>query len=275
MRRLLPPAIVALLAVTIAPADTNATSEDSGFTVVCGYDHSLTDDPIVYPGQPGASHLHDFFGSHVTDAYSTPETLVTSDGTSCFLPADRSGYWFPSLVVDGEPHPPTTAAFYYRGPDRGYPWSLVKPIPEGLVMVAGDPRATAKQPFPVTYWQCGPGYGIPKSPTPVDCTPYPGTTLRVKLTFPSCWDGENLDSFDHKGHMSYPDPEGASVCPADHPMLVAKLTAVVTYDVVDGSQAMLSSGSPYSFHGDFMNGWDQNRLALLVQTCIEGGASCK
>ena len=28
----------------------------------CGYSHPLTDDPIVFPGQPGASHFHDFFG---------------------------------------------------------------------------------------------------------------------------------------------------------------------------------------------------------------------
>ena len=64
------------------------------------------------------------------------------------------------------------------------------------------------------------------------------------------------------------------MCPSTHPVLVAKLTAVVTYAVVDGSQATLSSGSPYSFHGDFMNGWDQTRLATRVQMCIDSGTYC-
>ena len=41
------------------------------FVVECGYSHSAPDDPIVYPGQPGMSHEHDFFGNVTTDADST------------------------------------------------------------------------------------------------------------------------------------------------------------------------------------------------------------
>ncbi len=32
------------------------------FVVECAYDHAAPDDPIVAPGEPGASHLHVFFG---------------------------------------------------------------------------------------------------------------------------------------------------------------------------------------------------------------------
>ena len=28
--------------------------------------------------------------------------------------------------------------------------------------------------------------------------------LRAQVFFPSCWDGVNLDSADHKSHMAYP-----------------------------------------------------------------------
>ena len=38
------------------------------FKVECGWSHSAPDDPIVHPGTPGRSHLHDFFGNTATDA---------------------------------------------------------------------------------------------------------------------------------------------------------------------------------------------------------------
>jgi hypothetical protein len=35
-----------------------------------------------------------------------------------------------------------------------------------------------------------------------------------------------------------------------------------------------SSGASYSFHFDFMNGWDAARQAQLVAYCINGGRQC-
>ena len=34
-----------------------AAAAGGGFVIFCGYSHSLMDDPIVDPGQPGASHM--------------------------------------------------------------------------------------------------------------------------------------------------------------------------------------------------------------------------
>src|SRR5262245_35670801 len=45
------------------------------FRFICNVSHLLPDDPIVYPGRPGASHLHVFFGNTMANAYSTYETL--------------------------------------------------------------------------------------------------------------------------------------------------------------------------------------------------------
>src|SRR5215207_9393185 len=39
-----------------------------GWIVSCMYSHSLNDDPIVYPGQVGRAHLHDFSGANTTNA---------------------------------------------------------------------------------------------------------------------------------------------------------------------------------------------------------------
>lgn len=41
--------------------------------------------------------------------------------------------------------------------------------------------------------------------------------LRLQIVFPSCWDGVNLDSPDHRSHMSYPDRVDNGKCPPSHP----------------------------------------------------------
>lgn len=65
--------IVVASVATPARADGPAIGQ---FVVRCGYSHSLPDDPIVFPGQQGASHLHDFFGNTATDAFSTQASLL-------------------------------------------------------------------------------------------------------------------------------------------------------------------------------------------------------
>jgi hypothetical protein len=265
-----------LFVLMALPSPATASSSGGGWTIVCKYARSLPDDPIVYPGQPGASHLHDFFGSYETDADSTPESLLASWGTSCKPTVDKSGYWFPSLLVDGVPVPPTKAAFYYRGPNKLYDASLVRPIPPGLVMIAGESRADLPQPMEVTYWQCGTHVGSPKNPEPYDCSPWPGTWLTASLTFPSCWNGRDLDSPDHKSHLAYPTKYGSNLCPLTHPVQIVRVRAEVNYSTVtNGAGATLSSGSPYSYHGDFMNGWDQESMVYLTNNCVKVGKLCR
>src|SRR4051812_47133790 len=77
-----------------------AAAEEGGFfQVFCSADHRLADDPIVYPGQPSASHMHTFFGNTSTNAASTTASL-TSAPSSCgreMQSTDHSAYWVPSL----------------------------------------------------------------------------------------------------------------------------------------------------------------------------------
>jgi hypothetical protein len=42
---------------------------------VCRFSHQDADDPTVFPGQAGKSHLHTFFGNTTTGAASTYESL--------------------------------------------------------------------------------------------------------------------------------------------------------------------------------------------------------
>src|SRR5436190_14331332 len=71
------------------------------FRFVCTAGQVLPDDPIVYPGQPGKSHLHQFYGNEDANAHSTLVSLRakgTSTSNCAPLPVNRSGYWMLALL---------------------------------------------------------------------------------------------------------------------------------------------------------------------------------
>ena len=58
-----------------APVPASAAPDFLGaFRFICNPGQVLPDDPIVYPGQPGASHLHQFYGNTGANAFSTYST---------------------------------------------------------------------------------------------------------------------------------------------------------------------------------------------------------
>lgn len=65
--------------------------------VECAPPHRSLDDPIVFPGESAAAHLHEFFGNVATDADSTYDSLQLGE-TSCDQPLDRVAYWVPALL---------------------------------------------------------------------------------------------------------------------------------------------------------------------------------
>jgi hypothetical protein len=42
--------------------------------------------------------------------------------------------------------------------------------------------------------------------------------VRLELMFPSCWDGHNLDSANHRSHVAYPDLVINGNCPPEFPV---------------------------------------------------------
>ena len=49
----------------------------------------------------------------------------------------------------------------------------------------------------------------------------------------SCWDGKNLDSPDHRSHMSYPESgtfESLGPCPASHPVRTPQVMYETIWD---------------------------------------------
>ena len=90
---------IAVFAALVTPSLEGDLGE---FVALCPSSHRAQNDPIVFPGQPGQSHLHSFFGSTTTDASSTLGTLLAG-GTTCDPAVDRSAYWVPTLLENGVP----------------------------------------------------------------------------------------------------------------------------------------------------------------------------
>jgi Domain of unknown function (DUF1996) len=170
-----------------APSLSNPGQSIGQFRVSCDYSHRASDDPIVFPGRPGLSHVHEFFGNRTTNAFSTRASLLAGGRTSCTTPGDTSAYWAPMFQsATGQPIAPDRAVVYYT---TGYrePAS-VRPFPPGVQLIAGDAHATKPQGH--VGFGCFPGAGSVQSEPPVFC---PTGQFFMALNFPDCWDGKPLE----------------------------------------------------------------------------------
>jgi hypothetical protein len=236
------------------------------FVTRCMLSHRAADDPIVYFGQPGASHLHDFFGNRTTNAFTTFKKLKKGT-TNCVNQKDLSGYWTPSVRVDGVLIDPSRMSAYYQSAGKDY--TQIKAPPKGLKVVAGSAAATAPQGLKLTSWDCADDNTIPASTTPPTC---PLGTLALHVNFPDCWDGLNLDAPDHKSHLAYTGK--GKVCPPTHPVLLPRLRLNVRYATTGGPTTELASGGQFSGHADFFNAWKPGEIKKLVKRCINAGITC-
>ncbi len=253
----------------VVPSMANPpTAAHREFQANCSFTHRKPDDPIVFPGQPGASHDHTFLGNPSVHASSTTESLLAATA-ACKVPADKSAYWMPTMFNGDKPITPNLPqVIYYKSGVIDY--TSVRPFPIGLRYVGGSPTATAQQFLAgsAAGWECGDSYH--NSDFPKTCPL--GTQLNVRYQAPSCWDGKHLDSPDHKSHMAYPK-DGR--CPSSHPVAGPMVEFKMAFPVAgDMSQVHLSSGRGYSFHYDFFYAWDPETLAALVRHCINRGLQC-
>lgn len=250
-----------------ANPNSSLTAMGGQFLTSCPFTHTLPDDPIVHRNMPGMSHQHDFYGNASTDAASTFDSLVNAP-SSCDDVGDHSAYWTPALFVNGTRVMPVRADAYYRvGP--GISAADVVPYPNGLKALAGNQVSTAPQSLDVVAWTCGLSPELHDAP-PSGCGPDQPVNLR--LTFPDCWNGNQLDSADHRAHLAYSNAAG---CPKDHPVPLPQLTLVIHYPVSGAvSSVRLASGPITTAHGDFFEAWDPARIDAQVTGCINRGVTC-
>ncbi len=250
------------------------------FRTVCGFSHMAFDDPIVYPGQPGRSHLHTFFGNTGVNGNSTASSILNTGNSTCRGGTlNRSAYWVPAMIDtrDGTPIRPIESHFYYKTGYHGIAASSVQFIPANLRMIAGDTRNGAPSgPF---RYSCHGASNAAYTQSIPNCPA--GTELVQEIFFPQCWDGQNLDSPDHKSHMAYPS---GGRCPSSHPVALPEITFNIFYQVTESNSTVrwrlasdnYSNSLPggYSAHADWFNGWRQDILDAQVRNCSRTGLDC-
>jgi hypothetical protein len=260
------------------------TTGEGANRFLCAFAGMRFDDPIVFPGQAGKSHLHQFFGNTDVTASTTSSTIGSNGNSTCSGgTANRTGYWTPAMVdAKGNVVAPTTATIYYKSGYQMQP-SLVQPMPTGLRMIAGDKNwSNVSQNQERVWWTCtdrGPAY----SSTVPDC----GDRVELIVIFPQCWDGKNLDSPDHKSHMAYPiysNAANGSKCPSTHPVVVPEITEEFFWAVPKGAKSStwhissdmdMSKPGGLSAHADWMMGWDPDVMKGFVTNCLQKSKDCQ
>jgi Domain of unknown function (DUF1996)/Domain of unknown function (DUF4124) len=264
------------------------------FRIGCTFSHMSNNDPIVYPNQKGAAHHHTFFGNTLTDFSSTTASILSTGNTTCDGGiANRTAYWIPSLIdtSSNSPLKPWRIIVYYK---EGFNNGKIVVPPKGLRMIVGNAKAKnetdskgafACAQMPNEVWQTA-SKSIPACGK--------NSFVRFKISFPNCWDGVNLDSPDHISHMAYSANDFQRAdgswyktpnnCPISHPVAVPVVTINADYfattDAGTANWRLASDNytkqSPggYSFHADWMNGWDETVLQKVVDNCLNKSIDC-
>ena len=276
----------------LLPTSQIAPLTDVGaFRTTCAFSHMAYDDPIVSPGRPGAAHLHTFFGNTGTNAASTAESIRSTGNSTCRGGTiNRSAYWVPTMVDTATQRAvaPAYANFYYK---QGYalnPPSIIKALPAGLRMIAGNAQNAAPGARDASF-HCfgGPNHSNDQYGSSIpNCDV--GAQVVQSIHFPQCWDGRNLDSPGHKSHMSYPVRQTSwpylFSCPSSHPVAIPEISFNIAYMVPTRDAARnwrLSSDvydrslpGGYSSHGDWFNGWKKDVSDIWNAACVQTRRDC-
>lgn len=271
--------------IRVQPTTEIPPATGGAFRVVCTPSHMSNDDPIVFPNQKGAAHHHTFFGNTSTNYTSDVSNLGIIGNSTCKGGlVNRSSYWVPSMIntVNHAPVLPQLAIFYYK--TGRTPAGLINVPPKGLRMISGNMQANSALTSKAHFTCLGrtPFYGWKNSIPVCDL----GETMQMKISFPQCWDGENLDAPDHKSHMAFTSRflTTANKCPITHPVSIPEITVNFNYKVntdVDMSKWRLSSDNydnelagGFSAHADWINGWNEEFITSIVKNCLNKGVDC-
>ncbi|MEV7346660.1 DUF1996 domain-containing protein [Streptomyces sp. NPDC093544] len=280
----------------------NGNSGSKGtFTTKCGTngnDNHNTDNVIVAPGVTnGAHHLHDYVGNQNNDAFASDEDLAAAD-TTCQNQGDKSSYFWPVLRLQdgsqdfdqnnagggtegnvGKILQPTKAQLKFVGNKT----SNVVAMPTALRIITGDAKAFINGNANAnTNWSCT---GFENKVQLEDKYPIcpEGSDVVRTTNFQSCWDGQNIDSANHRTHVAFVQADGTC---ANGFKAIPQLQVRLVYDVpaptIENGQVVNPYAvdsfpenlhKPITDHNDFINFFDTNTMNKVVN-CINKNKKC-
>jgi hypothetical protein len=273
---------------SVQPNVQNVATQAGGttgvFTARCGKNenkHFNGDNFIVAPGvADGAHHVHDYVGNLTTDGFSTNETLAAG-GTTC-AQGDKSAYFWPVLrsrSANDAPDADLNTGTILQASSvqltfNGNPTSQVVAMPSTLKIITGDAKAlTNGVANAKASWSCT-GFENRQLTDKYPLCPSGSQVVRT-LVFPSCWDGVNTDSANHRTHIVFPDASGA--CPANT-KAVPELKYRLVYSVPSGPNFAVDSfpdqnHKPVTDHADFANFMPASLMDQVV-ACVNSNKKC-
>jgi hypothetical protein len=281
----------------------NGNSGSRGtFTTNCGTngnDNHNTDNVIVAPGVTnGAHHLHDYVGNQSNDAFASDQELAAAE-TSCQNQGDKSSYFWPVLRLQdgtqdfdqnndgggkegnvGKILQPVQAQLKFVGNKKGN----VVAMPTGLRIITGDAKSFVNGLGNANVnWSCTGFENKVQLKDKYPICPQGSQVVRTS-NFQSCWDGQNIDSANHRTHVAFVQADGTC---ANGFKAIPQLQVRLVYDVpapqiqngqvvnpyaVDTFPEQLHK--PITDHNDFINFFSQNLMNKMVN-CINTGKKCK
>ena len=271
------------------------------FTTSCGTngnDNHNSDNIIVAPGvDNGAQHTHDYVGNQDNNAFTSDQEFLQAD-TSCQNQGDKSSYYWPVLRLQdgtdefdandlgggaegniGKILEASEAQLKFVGNKT----SDVVAMPQALRIITGDAKAfTNGLANANTNWSCT-GFEDRQLTDKYPICPEGSSVVRTSF-FQSCWDGQNIDSANHRTHVDFVEADGSC---ANGFQAIPQLQARLVYDVpapqiqngqvvnpfaVDGFPDQLHKA--ITDHNDFINFFDENTMNQVVQ-CINSGQDCQ
>ncbi len=281
------------------PEEDFPVVEGGQFRVACEFSHFAYDDPLVFPGQPGASHLHTFFGNTDTNAFSTTDSILNTGGGTCNgQELNRTAYWVPALFdSNGNVRIPERLVVYYKG--EGLANGKAEPYPTGAAMIAKvdlntvgieQGGGTGKFSFVCANNYSANGGTAANTMVGCDGSQYlneygatdPHVVLEMNVKFPQCWNGK-----DPSNPANYaPPPSGGwygSNCTGEFSHTLTNLEYFVDYPVEPGentadwylssdvdatSKALRPGPRGATNHADWMGGWHEATNKMWIDNCV-------
>lgn len=223
-------------------------------------------DPIIHQTCL-SDHVHTFFGAVIARPDLTYKDLRETKENSGNVEENKSLYWYPTVYrYESSSKVYTQDPVYFAS--AYYIWNTgsATAFPNGFRMIAGMRNTDLTN----SLAECVGQSACERSDCTSDSDFFPSTAcaeLEVSMSFPTCWDGNNLDSEDHYSHVTYTeDGEIDGDCPSGFPVRIPQIQIFFRIINYDGGQHMFSDGSS-RFHADYISGWDENFLQGVLDNC--------